>query len=164
MPTPDTTRVAPDGHDHDATEPLAIDALASNTDIPALQLEPDTDLSEVVPHLGRIARIYIRFPAFTDGRGFSLARILRREGFTGPIVADGQLIPDQYAFALQCGFDAVRVDDAELARHTPEAWNAALNAFNLTYQRGYVAAHGPSVNIFEARDTALPGTALQAAE
>ena len=155
MPTLDLTRIAPTGGTADPTEPLDRDALAGNEPVPALILAPDADLADILPALDRVESIYVQFPAFTDGRGFSLARILRREGYDGLLVADGQLIPDQFAFALQCGFDAVRVADAELARHTPEAWQAALDAFDLTYQRGYAVKAGPATNIFDARHTSL---------
>ena len=152
MPTLELIR--PGGTENSAVEPTDFDA-ATNT-IQALRLAPDADLSEIADALPRIQSIFVEFPAFTDGRGFSLARLLRqRHGYDGLLVADGQLIPDQFAFALQCGFDAVRIDEAELARHTPEAWQAALNAFDLTYQRGYAVKAGPAVNIFDVRETAM---------
>jgi len=88
--------------------------------------------------------ILIDFPAYTDGRGFSLAKQLRTKyGYEGLLVADGPLIPDQYAFALQCGFSAVHIDDETLKRHTIEDWHAALDDFDLTYQRGYAVTADP---------------------
>jgi phosphoadenylyl-sulfate reductase (thioredoxin) len=135
--------------------PTDFDA-ARNDDIEALRLPPDADLSEIVDALPRIQSIFVEFVAFTDGRGFSLARLLRkRHGYEGLLVADGQLIPDQFAFALQCGFDAVRIADSELERHTPESWADALKDFDLEYQRGYAVASGPATNIFDARVTAM---------
>jgi uncharacterized protein (DUF934 family) len=155
MPTLDLTRVTPAQQAADATELLPLealeDALDTNASIAALDLPSDADLTPVLSALDRFEAIYVQFPAFVNGRGFSLARILRRAGFTGQLVANGQLIPDQFAFALQCGFDSVRVSDAELARHTPEAWQAALGEFDVTYQRGYTVAMGPATNIFDAR-------------
>ncbi|WP_298912653.1 DUF934 domain-containing protein [uncultured Algimonas sp.] len=153
MPTLELIR--PTGVEADATLPLDFDA-SRNDDIEALRLPPDADLSQIEDALPRIKSIFVAFDAFTDGRGFSLARLLRqRYGYDGLLVADGQLIPDQFAFALQCGFDAVRVAEGELKRHTPEAWTDALDAFDLTYQRGYAVAAGPATNIFDARLTAM---------
>ena len=43
------------------------------------------------------ALIEIAFPAFADGRGFSLARLIRRAGFKGELRASGRLLADQYA-------------------------------------------------------------------
>jgi phosphoadenosine phosphosulfate reductase len=152
MPTLDLSLVRSTGTAANDVTPSDLDALTQNTDIEALRLAPDADLSDIVDALPRIQSIFVEFAAFTDGRGFSLARLLRkRHGFTGLLVADGQLIPDQFAFALQCGFDAVRIADSELKRHTPEAWDEALDAFDLTYQRGYAVKSGPATSIFDAR-------------
>jgi phosphoadenylyl-sulfate reductase (thioredoxin) len=152
MPTLDLSLIRETGASANAVKPADLDALIRNEDIDALRLLPDADLSDVVDALPRIQSIFIEFSAFTDGRGFSLARLLRkRHGYTGLLVADGQLIPDQFAFALQCGFDAVRISDAELKRHSPAAWDAALDAFDLTYQRGYAVRSGPATSIFDAR-------------
>jgi len=71
------------------------------------------------------------------------------------LIADGPLIPDQYAFALQCGFNAVHIDDRTLSRHTVKDWQSALDDFDLTYQRGYAVKSGPSTSVFDARLTVL---------
>jgi len=131
-------------------------ALESNETIEALHIANDTDLDALASALGRVETILIDFPAYTDGRGFSLARQLRTKyGYEGLLVADGPLIPDQYAFALQCGFNAVHIDDETLSRHTIEDWHAALDDFDLTYQRGYAVKAGPATSVFDARFTAL---------
>lgn len=156
MPALDLSIVRDTGVLANAVDPSDLDVLTQNEDIEGLRLLPDADLSEIIDALPRIQSIFIEFAAFTDGRGFSLARLLRqRHGYAGLLVADGQLIPDQFAFALQCGFDAVRVSDTELKRHTPEAWDAALDAFDLTYQRGYAVKSGPATSIFDARLTRM---------
>ena len=148
-----------DGRARDAarfSDPSELSALDSNETIDALHIANDTDLEALAPALGRVETILIDFPAYTDGRGFSLARQLRtRYGYEGLLIADGPLIPDQYAFALQCGFSAVRLDDETLKRHTIEDWQAALDDFDLTYQRGYAIKAGPATSVFDARLTAL---------
>lgn len=51
--------------------------------------------------------IGIDFPTFTDGRGFSYARLLReRLGYKGEIRALGNFIPDQQGYLLRVGFNA----------------------------------------------------------
>jgi len=72
------------------------------------------------------------------------------------------LIPDQYAFALQCGFSAIHIDDETLKRHTIEDWHAALDDFDLTYQRGYAVKAGPATSVFDSRLTALDVTLRKA--
>jgi len=118
-----------DGRARDAAQfadPSDLSAIEGNETIEALHIANDADLEALAPALGRVDSILIDFPAYTDGRGFSLAKQLRTKyGYEGLLVADGPLIPDQYAFALQCGFDAVHIDDETLSRHTIEDWRAA---------------------------------------
>ena len=148
-----------DGRARDAgrfSDPSDLSALDSNETIDVLHIANDADLETLAPALGRIETILIDFPAYTDGRGFSLARQLRTKyNYEGLLVADGPLIPDQYAFALQCGFSAVHIDDDTLKRHTIEDWQANLEDFDLTYQRGYAIKAGPATSVFDARLTAL---------
>jgi uncharacterized protein (DUF934 family) len=95
------------------------------------------DPKALAPYLSRLALIDVAFPAFTDGRGFSLARLLRREGFAGELRASGRLTPDQYLHAIGSGFDRVEIADDLAARHGEASWAKALHARSLSYQRGY---------------------------
>lgn len=116
-------------------------------------LSPDSNIEGLKKHLQNIESIQVSFPAFTDGRGFSLARSLRKRlGYKGEIIATGHLIPDQYAFAVQCGFDAVQVDDAVFQRQSEDEWASALEDFGAIYQRGYTHTKGPKRNIIEDRE------------
>jgi uncharacterized protein (DUF934 family) len=99
----------------------------------------------------RLGLIAINFPSFADGRGFSLARRLRVDGFKGELRAVGPLIADQFAFARACGFDTVEIDDALAARQPVEHWLSARHAIGLSYQRSY---HGTR-NVLDARRAAL---------
>jgi uncharacterized protein (DUF934 family) len=57
--------------------------------------------------------IAVDFPRFTDGRGYSIARLLRdRYGFEGELRAVGDVLRDQLFALSECGFDAfaLRVD------------------------------------------------------
>ncbi len=98
-----------------------------------------TEISALQAALPRLALIAIAFPGFADGRGFSLARLLRRAGFTGELRASGRLIADQYAHALGCGFDTVEIPDDIAARQDVAQWQAARDAHARSYQRGYIA-------------------------
>ena len=127
------------------------EAMESNADM--ARLPNDVDLSTLA--LDRFATLLVEFPTFADGRGFSVARELRRKyDWQGELVADGPLIPDQYGFAAQCGFDAVRLDPETWARQSIEHWAEAAKDFDYTYQRGYATEHGPAVSVFDARKTA----------
>lgn len=134
------------------TEIPDLEALLASNSGTAVHLPNDADLEALAPRLSGLKTIEVDFPAYADGRGFSIARQLRnRYGFKGELVASGPLIPDQYAYLLQCGFDSIKVDDAVFARQGEEDWRNALDAFDLTYQRGYVIANGPSMNVLAAR-------------
>ena len=65
--------------------------------------------------------IAIDFPAFNDGRGLSLAVLLRtRFGFTGELRAVGHLNLDILHYLARCGFDSAALDDVsvvEAGRH-----------------------------------------------
>jgi uncharacterized protein (DUF934 family) len=100
-----------------------------------LALANDADLALVTPHFKALALISVTFPSFADGRGFSLAQRIRALGFEGELWAAGHVIPDQYAFARTCGFDAVWVDDEVFARQSEDDWRDAAGSLSLRYQR-----------------------------
>ncbi|AMJ63463.1 hypothetical protein AXW83_05130 [Bosea sp. PAMC 26642] len=89
------------------------------------------------PFLPRLSLIGIAFPAFADGRGFSLAKAIRRAGYDGTLRASGPLIPDQFAYALACGFDEIELPDSSAARQSVEQWQLASRHLKSNYQRGY---------------------------
>ncbi|MCA0848446.1 DUF934 domain-containing protein [Salipiger thiooxidans] len=84
-----------------------------------LDLPSDTDPASLAAADG-IEMVRIDFPSFADGRGFTLARLLRLRGYRGRLRAKGHVISDQYAMARRAGFDEVEISD-ELAARQPEA-------------------------------------------
>jgi len=93
----------------------------------------DTDYTALAPLANKLGYVEIEFPAFGDGRGFSLAVRLRKDlGFTGEIRATGPVIPDQALFLLRAGFDTV-----EVAAERRQAFEAALSRFKQFYQTDY---------------------------
>ena len=99
-----------------------------------LALAPDVDPLSLNLDAGNIVRIDIHFAHFTDGRGYSLARLLRqRLHWKGEIRAVGDVLVDQLGLLKRCGFDqfALRDDQsATLAQRT-------LKALSLSYQTSY---------------------------
>jgi len=91
--------------------------------------EPDVEADGLLS----LPVIVITFPKFTDGRGYSLARLLReRYGFKGEIRATGEVLLDQIPLMLRVGFDAFAIS------HQPTI--AALErghlpGLDLSYQR-----------------------------
>ena len=130
----DDTESLPDGAP--ATVSLARwaaerDALARRTGQIGLRLPNDASPLELAEHVGRFGLIVLAFPRFTDGRGYSQARVLRgRLGFRGELRAAGNVLRDQLLFMRRCGIDAFEVGDRALA----ENWAAALGEFDVFYQ------------------------------
>jgi uncharacterized protein (DUF934 family) len=104
------------------------------------------DLEDWLPHLQLVA---FRFPAFTDGRPFSAARLLRsRYGFKGEIRAIGPVLADQRQFLLQCGFDSFEITDPRILA----SWEKADVWMPVTYQPEYSETLGPrSLSVLRAR-------------
>ncbi|QFU08071.1 hypothetical protein PARPLA_02592 [Rhodobacteraceae bacterium THAF1] len=100
----------------------------------ALDLPSDTDPTQLADKLDGVAMIRVDFPSFADGRGFTIARHLRRLGYDGRLRAKGHVIADQYAMARRSGFDEVEIDD-DLAARQPEAqWRARADWQAHSYQ------------------------------
>ncbi|MBN0988613.1 DUF934 domain-containing protein [Amphritea pacifica] len=74
-----------------------------------VRINGDQDLNLLLQHLDKLALIAVEFPAFTDGRGFSFARILRRSGFAGQLRAEGDVTRDRLEYMERCGFDAFAI-------------------------------------------------------
>jgi uncharacterized protein (DUF934 family) len=76
-------------------------------------------LIESVENINRFKLIAVNFPRFNDGRGYSVATLLRsRYGYTGQLRAIGDVLHDQLFYLKRCGFDAYalradrNIDDA----------------------------------------------------
>ncbi|MFZ7090519.1 DUF934 domain-containing protein [Primorskyibacter sp. 2E233] len=89
-------------------------------DGPILDLASDTDPTTLTAPNSPLVRI--DFPSFADGRGFTLARLLRLRGYTGRLRARGHVIADQYAMARRAGFDEVEIDEELAARQPQDQW------------------------------------------
>lgn len=90
----------------------------------ALDLAHTDDPALVQPFLADLRLIRIAFPAFNDGRAFTIARRLRMMGFAGELRALGPVIADQYAMARRVGFDSLEIPDDLAARQPQEQWLA----------------------------------------
>jgi uncharacterized protein (DUF934 family) len=82
------------------------EALLARTDSIGVWLRSDQTPGVLADHLESIALIALDFPAFTDGRAYSSARLLReRYGYRGELRAIGDVLAEQLAFMLRSGFD-----------------------------------------------------------
>lgn len=144
MPLLDKTGYIVDAYSRDAGQghaPLVTldalpDALAANPQRIGVEVAANVELATLRPHLSRLALIAIIMPAFSDGRAFSLARRLRREGFSGTLRITGPLIADQWPYALAVGVDQLELPETSAARQPAEQWQKAAETITLGYQRG----------------------------
>ena len=79
----------------------------------AVWLAGADDPAPIAPWLPQLPLVAVDFPKFTDGRGYSVAFLLRsRFRYRGELRAIGDVLPDQLFFMRRVGFDsfAVRAD------------------------------------------------------
>ncbi|MDR1462066.1 MAG: DUF934 domain-containing protein, partial [Azoarcus sp.] len=94
-------------------------------------LDSDESPEAIAADLAHFSVIAVNFPKFTDGRGYSTARLLReRYGYAGELRAIGDVLQDQLYFMRRCGFNAYAVR----ADKDIEAALAGLADFDESYQ------------------------------
>jgi len=70
-------------------------------------LRPEDEPGALADHVATLPVIAVQFPQFTDGRGYSTARLLReRYGFKGELRAFGDVLRDQLFYLHRVGFNA----------------------------------------------------------
>ncbi len=114
----------------------------------ALELPADIAPAEAFAAAAYADQIDVRFATFKDGRGFSLAAMLRQNGYEGGLRAVGHLLPDQKDALLRSGFDTVEADDAS----APARWA----------RKGAAHIYQPDPGAPQGRHSALHRRALAA--
>ena len=105
--------------------------LGDHSNARAVRVMPGDDARALLPLLEQLDLIEVAFPAYTDGRGYSAARILREYGYTGELRAVGDVLVDQISHYHRCGFDAF-VPDQPISR---AAVDKAIATWPAVYQR-----------------------------
>ena len=110
-------------------------ALIARGDV-GVWLAPDEDPAALAADVARLPVIAIDFPQFTDGRGYSHARLLReRYAFAGELRAIGDVQRDQLYYLSQCGFDAFLIRDGKDADDALHGLADFTDGYQLTQQR-----------------------------
>ncbi len=112
-----------------------------------LLLQTDDEPDQVAADISLFSVIAIHFNKFTDGRGYSLARLLRdRYGYRGELRAVGDVLRDQLFYLKRSGFNAfaIRAD-----RDIQDALKS-LQDFSEVYQ----GAWDQPLPLFRRRQTA----------
>jgi len=96
-----------------------------------VRLAPNDSVEEFSGDLSKISLVALEFPAFTDGRSFSQARLLRsRYDYRGEIRAIGSYMPDQVFYLSRVGVNSFELE-------TPKELETAfstMNDFTVNYQ------------------------------
>lgn len=99
-------------------------------------LAGDEDPALVADSLEAFSLIAVHFPQFTDGRGYSTARLLReRYGWKGELRAIGDVQRDQLFYLWRCGFDAFLLNDGLDAVAALSAFGDFSDAYQTSVER-----------------------------
>lgn len=94
-------------------------------------LRGDTDPEQVASCVVDRPIVAIEVAKFTDGRHYSLARLLReRYEFAGELRAFGDVLPDQLFYMLRCGYTSFELAPGK----SLETGVRCLSAFSVSYQ------------------------------
>ena len=123
-------------------------ALAERGEV-GVWLKPDDDPDALADDVATLPLIAIDFPKFTDGRGYSIAQLLRtRYRYTGELRAIGDVLRDQLYYMRQCGFEAFAV-------RADRSLEDALKAFG-DFSDGYQATVREPTPLFRRRAATGP--------
>ncbi len=103
-----------------------------------IQLEPADDPAAIAQDLAHFKLIAIDFPQFADGRGYSIARLVReRYGYTGELRAVGDVLRDQIYYMLRVGFDSFLLAERKSDEQSVAAVLSAYKDFSVNYQTSF---------------------------
>ncbi len=106
-------------------------ALRGRSGALGVRLTSDQHASDLAEQVSYLALICVEFPKFTDGRGYTIGRLLRdRYEYRGELRAVGQVLQDQLFYMARCGYDSFQLAPGK-------SLDKALSAFadfSVTYQ------------------------------
>ena len=86
--------------------------------------------------LDQLDAIFIEFAGFNDGRGYSFAALLRRQGFQGELRATGDVFKDVLNYMKRSGFDTFVIKEGKDIQEAA----AGLGDFTNPYQASTAVA------------------------
>ena len=104
-------------------------ALASHCKV-GVRLAAGDDIDAIAADLDAIELVALEFGSFTEGRPYSVARLLReRFGYAGEIRAVGDVSRDRLAFMERCGINAFELREDCDARGALEAFGEISDVY-----------------------------------
>ncbi len=113
-----------------------LDQIANVTGKKALYLTVDASPETNEFPLDQLDAIFIEFAGFNDGRGYSFAALLRRQGFLGELRATGDVFKDVLNYMKRSGFDTFVIKEGKDIQEAA----AGLNDFRNPYQASTAVA------------------------
>ena len=113
------------------TQLLSLEQFAATPDATGVLLEVDEEVEALLDRLNQLELVALDFPAFSDGRHYSSARMLRQKGFEGNIRAIGDVRLDQLEQMARCGFNQFELATGQAADKAAER----LQGFSYSYQQ-----------------------------
>ena len=113
-----------------------LDQLPNITGKKALLITVDASPEVHQYPLDQLDTIFIQFAGFNDGRGYSFAALLRRQGYQGELRATGDIFKDVLNYLKRSGFDSFVIKQG---KDIVEA-AAGLNDFRHPYQASTAVA------------------------
>jgi uncharacterized protein (DUF934 family) len=109
--------------------------LAARADV-GVWLAPTDDPALLAGDVGTLSVVAIDFPRFADGRGYSIARLLRdRYNYKGELRAVGDIARDQLYYLHQVGFDAFVLRDGKDAQDAVASLRDFTDGYQATARR-----------------------------
>ena len=125
----------------DAIVPLAIwresrAHLAARAGRTGVWRRPDDEPADLAGDIARLPLVAVQFPQFTDGRGYSTARLLReRYGFAGELRAIGEVLRDQLFYLERVGFNAFDLKEGKSLEDALLAFGDFSDAYQSSVKR-----------------------------
>ena len=120
----------------DTAGPIATleEFLAADQKPTAVLIDSDEDIESIKDLVETLSVIALNFPAFSDGRAYSSANLLRREyGYTAELRAVGDIRIDQLEQMTRCGFNAFQLAEGQNVDQGLER----LQGFSFSYQPAF---------------------------
>ena len=107
-----------------------LDELSEVTGQKGLLIQGGDSIEDVDLPLDQIDLIQIHFDNFNDGRGYSIAHLLRRAGYKGELLATGDVFKDVVFYLKRAGFTLFAPREQAIAQEAA----AGLSTFTKPYQ------------------------------
>ena len=106
------------------------DGLVRRVDAVGVAIEPGKQANDQLREALDRPLIALDFPKFADGRAFSLAQLLRqRLAFKGELRAIGEVLLDELALMLRCGFDSFEIANEPTLRALERGWTPPVSMY-----------------------------------